>query len=145
MNDRRDVYEDTDCQQCLVLGFTITWTFYAYYGGCRHAYYLSPSELEIATKINWISHPFYVIGAVTGKVSIACLILRIQAPCVWRTYVLYTLISIMFIIVVPDVTFTYAQCKPVTALWDTDVQGSCWPSYILTDWAIMVSCKTSLR
>ena len=125
----------------LTLTFTILWTIYATIGGCRHIFYLSDSQWFSLTKINWISQPFCVMAIASGKVSVAYLILRLQAPCKWRTGLLYFIAISSIVLGVVDCIITFAQCSPAYALWTANVAANCWSTNVLTDYAMALSGK----
>ncbi|MCJ1414472.1 hypothetical protein MMC32_000798 [Xylographa parallela] len=101
-------------------------TAYANLGGCRHVQYLTPSQTVQVTEINWINQPFAVLAIATSKVSVALLILRLQGPCKWRTYLLYFLAISIWTYAAAIVVVVFTQCRPYTALWTE--QGVCMPA-----------------
>ena len=101
-------------------------TAYANLGGCRHVQYLTPSQTIQVTEINWINQPFAVLAIATSKVSVALLILRLQGPCKWRTYLLYFLAISIWTYAAAIVIVVFTQCRPYTALWTE--QGVCMPA-----------------
>ncbi|MCJ1292579.1 hypothetical protein MMC34_004130 [Xylographa carneopallida] len=110
--------------------FTIVYsslcTAYAKLGGCRHVQYLTPSQTTQVTEINWVNQPFAVLAIATSKVSVALLILRLQGPCKWRTYLLYFLAISIWTYAAAIVVVVFTQCRPYTALWTQ--QGVCMPA-----------------
>ncbi|MCJ1432446.1 hypothetical protein MMC27_001802 [Xylographa pallens] len=78
------------------------------------------------TEINWINQPFAVLAIATSKVSVALLILRLQGPCKWRTYLLYFLAISIWTYAAAIVVVVFTQCRPYTALWTE--QGVCMPA-----------------
>ena len=129
----------TYASKILTLTFTILWTIYATIGGGRHIFYLTTDQWYSLTKINWISQPFCVMAIASGKVSVAYLILRLQAPCKWRTGLLYFIAVSSVVFGVVDCIITFAQCSPTYALWTANVTGSCWSTNVLTDCALALS------
>lgn len=97
---------------------SIVWTIYAKNGGCRHASALTTEQLITTTRLNWISQPLCVSGLTTCKISVACLILRLQYPTPWRTKLLVSLLSVMVTINSIAVILMFTQCTPVRMLWD---------------------------
>ncbi|MCJ1293982.1 hypothetical protein MMC34_005539 [Xylographa carneopallida] len=128
----------------LTLTFTILWTIYATVGGCRHIFYLTTAQWYSLTKINWISQPFCVMAIASGKVSVAYLILRLQAPCKLRTGLLYFIAVSSVVFGVIDCVITFAQCSPSYSLWTANVTGSCWSTNVLTDYALALSAYYGL-
>ncbi|THV45516.1 hypothetical protein BGAL_0479g00020 [Botrytis galanthina] len=97
---------------------SIVWTIYAKNGGCRHASALTAEQLITTARLNWISQPLCVSGLTTCKISVACLILRLQYPTPWRTKLLVSLLSVMVTINSIAVILMFTQCTPVRMLWD---------------------------
>ncbi len=124
------------------LTFTILWVVYADVGGTRHLYYLSAPTIESALRINWISQTFCVLGLAFGKVSVGFLIMRIGVPNVRTRYLLYFFMISQFIMFSLAIVFVWAQCTPVTKLWQVEASGKCWNPQILTDWTIICSSRS---
>ncbi|PQE21313.1 integral membrane protein [Rutstroemia sp. NJR-2017a WRK4] len=99
---------------------SIIWTIYANGGGCRHAASLTPTQRVNAGRLNWISQPLCVSGLTTCKISVACLILRLQSPTPWRTRLLVVLCTIMVLTNITVVVIMFTQCTPVRMLWDPE-------------------------
>lgn len=119
----------------------ILWTVLAMNNGCRHSYYLSPSELLSAMRLNWISQPFAITALATGKISVAFLILRIIGKSTWRRRLLYFCILSNSIFCSLAIIFTYVQCKPVEALWDPSVKAKCWKPESQSNFSVFVGSK----
>lgn len=94
--------------------------------GCRHLYYLSPSEVLPALRLIWINQSFAIAPLATGKISVAFLILRIMGPSTWRRRLLYFCIASNLIFSSLAIIWNYVQCTPVEALWDPSVKAKCW-------------------
>ncbi|KAF7924011.1 hypothetical protein EAE99_006672 [Botrytis elliptica] len=97
---------------------SVVWTIYAKNGGCRHASTLTREQLITTTRLNWISQPLCVSGLTTCKISVACLILRLQYPTPWRTKLLISLLSVMVTMNSIAVILIFTQCTPVRMLWN---------------------------
>ncbi|KAK3314345.1 integral membrane protein [Apodospora peruviana] len=101
------------------------------YGVGKHAAHIPPPDLIKAVEWIWISAPFSTMSACFGKISIALLILRMINRNKTYTIFLWTLIVLLFIINLLLTIITFAQCTPVTWLWDqlnpaAGYVGSCW-------------------
>ena len=113
--------------QVLTITFTILWTFYAHMKACRHVYYLSQHQKELAMKINWITHPFCTLSVGMGKVSVTLLTFRFGPRDKLRRGLLYfSAISITVLLVV-ECIFAFTQCDPPSALWTFNVKANCRP------------------
>jgi hypothetical protein len=103
-----------------------------HYGVGQHASYIAPPNLVNAVQWIWLSTPFSTMSACFGKVSIALLLMRIlgnrnkgYTTFLWGLIVLLILVNVFLSIV------TFAQCTPVTYLWDqlnpmATYKGRCW-------------------
>jgi len=98
---------------------------YADAGGCRHQQSLTKAEQVVVFRLNFLSHPWCIIGLMTGKLSVAFLILRFQSPTKWRTRLIVGLCTPMILMCVLNVTVIFSQCQPVQFLWDKRRQGKC--------------------
>ena len=107
---------------------SIIWTIYTLAGGCRHQSTLTLAQIERTTRLNWISQPMCVGGLTTGKISIACLIYRLQSPTRWRTKLLIGLCGFMCVLNSICIILMFTQCRPVELLWkqgDDRPPGKC--------------------
>ena len=117
--------------QALTITFTIFWTFYAHMKACRHVYYLSQHQKELAIKINWISQPFSTLSIGMGKLSVTLLTFRFGPRDKTRRGLLYfSAISIIVFLAV-ECIFTFTQCNPPSALWTFDVKANCRPEKVI--------------
>ena len=105
-------------------------------------YYLPISTQKYALKINWISQPFCVLGLAFGKISVGFLIIRIGVPKKWMRMLLYFFMVSSMILFAGAIIFVFAQCQPVTELWNYTEPGSCWDPEVLTMWTIVASSKS---
>lgn len=137
-----------DHSQALTLAFSILWTVLGHIGGCRHLYYLEmdPAQAIRASRINWITQPVAIYALATGKVSVAFLILRIMGKSRWRrAFLIYGAMIASFIFCTIAVILTFAQCRPVTALWNPELvlmeKATCWPPQRQSDFSLFVGSK----
>lgn len=126
---------------------SIIWTVYANYGGCRHAASLTAQQLINTARLNWVSQPFCISGLTTCKISVACLILRLQSPTRWRTLFLFGLCGFMVLTNIITVIVMFTQCTPITLLWDPSSapNGHCISPNVLAIMGQSVSSKYSPR
>jgi hypothetical protein len=114
------------------------------YGTGRHFTTLSPYEQVIAVKLNWISQPFSIMSAGFGKVSVALLLLRIISPNKARQWFLYTTIALLTVINTICVAWIFGQCTPAARLWDSSIDGTCYPPHVQQDVGYWQACMFSL-
>lgn len=101
----------------------------------RHTFYLSTSELITATKWAKLALFFFVIISWMIKISISVFIVRLanNRSLKWSLTILmsiFTMMTLAWVIVF------LAQCRPIQAVWDSTIDGSCWSlnvSVILDD------------
>ncbi|CAG8953110.1 hypothetical protein HYFRA_00003307 [Hymenoscyphus fraxineus] len=121
-------------------------------GGARHVFYLTPDQIMNATKWSWISQPWGIFLFAPGKASVAFLILRIMGPkTVWRKWLLYFLIVMIFLVNSMGCIITFIQCDPPRALWTPGIPSTCWNplvqaryNYFLAAWNIMTDVVLAL-
>lgn len=118
------------------------------YGVGKHAADIPAPDLLKAVEWIWISAPFSTMSACFGKISIALLILRMINRKKAYTIFLWTLIVLLFIINLVLAIITFAQCTPVTWLWDQlnpaiKDHGSCWNPNIQKDYGYFQGCMLS--
>jgi hypothetical protein len=103
-----------------------------HYGVGQHAVYIEPPMLIKAVKWIWLSTPFSTMSACSGKVSIALLLMHILGNRNKSyTVFLWILIVLLVLVNVFQSVVTFAQCTPVTYLWDqvspmATYKGTCW-------------------
>ena len=123
------------------LVLTSLWVVYAKRGGTRHIFYL-PLDTQISTlKINWISQVFCVLWLKFCKIFVGFLIVRIGVPKKWLRNLLFFFMISQFILFSFCIIFLFAQCRPVTKLWNIVEEGSCWDPEILTAMTIIASSR----
>ena len=83
-----------------------------------------------------------------GKISVAFLIERIAGPANWRKWLLRGISISIFISAVITFTLFYAQCQPVSAVWDKgtikDGTGSCWNPIPVNTWDLVIASRSTL-
>lgn len=72
-----------------------------------------------------------IIAAAWSKTAFAILLLHFSEG--WMRRLIWFIIASVNIFLGLSAVFTYAQCKPVSRLWDSTVPGECWsPNVIVT-------------
>lgn len=129
----------------LFIPFAIAVTVLVIHRGARHLHYLTPDNIEYVLKVDWISQPFNIMSLMTGKMSVAFLILRLLGPAsLWRKWFLYVNIVLNFVLGSLTVIFTFAQCNPPRALWEGTTRlphAKCWNPSSQLDFSIFSSSK----
>lgn len=120
---------------------SVTWTVYVHVGGTRYTPPLSPEESVNVNRISWISQLWCILSLATGKLAIAALILRLQAPSKWRTYVIWIMCVIAVIWNMIQMIFSCVQCRPIGKLWNPAIKGTCWSPRIIEKNAVASNGK----
>lgn len=127
----------------LTLTYSILWTVLGQLGGCRHLYYLemNPAQAIKASRLNWIAQPSTIFALVTGKISVAFLILRIIRRSKWRrAFLIYAAMIGTFLFSTIAIIITFIQCRPVAALWNPNLvvagKATCWPPRISSSYQL---------
>ncbi|KAF2234782.1 hypothetical protein EV356DRAFT_532582 [Viridothelium virens] len=115
----------------LALVTTILVTLEVNFGVGRHAIHLEPQDVISAVKIIWLTVPFSTMSACFGKISISLLLMQIINRNRAGKIFLSCLIITLFIVNLLLTIITFAQCRPVTFLWDklnphVGYAGKCW-------------------
>lgn len=113
-------------------------TVYAFNGGTRHISELQPAQIFRVTELNYVSRVICILAFSTGKISVALLIYRLQAPSWWRTRVLVFLTTSSLVIAILVIALFFAQCSPTNAVWLPHM-GTCWNRNGMNDWDIAAS------
>ncbi len=119
-------------------------TGYASNGGTKHIFDIAPARIPQVTAFNYISQGSCMLGLSTGKVSVALLIYRLQAPSRWRTWLLALLTVSSFIMALLVIALFLAQCSSLKALW-TPGTGTCWNPKVVNDVLISAYSKCKQR
>ncbi|KAH7309199.1 integral membrane protein [Stachybotrys elegans] len=114
----------------LALVTNIIVTLMVHHGVGRHTMHLGENQRANAVYMIWLSVPFSPGSAAFGKVSIALLLIRLMNRNKVYEAFLWVLIFLLFAITLVLVIITFAQCTPVTFLWDRvrvpPPSGNCW-------------------
>ncbi|KAI9157925.1 putative integral membrane protein [Paramyrothecium foliicola] len=114
----------------LAIVTNITVTLQVHYGVGRHAMYLTEENRVNAVYMIWLAVPFSPGSAAFGKVSIALLLMRLMNRNRFREALLWVLIFLLFAVNLVLIVITFAQCQPVTFLWERvraqPPPGVCW-------------------
>ena len=89
---------------------SISITIFAHAGGGMPVSTLSPSQQTDVSCLIFIPQPFALVALSTGKLSVACLIKRVQFPCRWRTVLLWVLMSLLAAYNLVQISLLFVQC-----------------------------------
>src|ERR1700754_3957670 len=114
--------------QLISIAIAIQWTYFVSIGGAQHVAYLDEKQIIAGNRLNWISQAFCILGLMTSKIAVACLIKRLQAPCRWRTIVLWVMMATMSVYDIVEIILIFTNCRPVQLLWEgpqSKTPGTC--------------------
>ena len=121
-----------DSEQVFAIISSSMFTGYALNGGTKHILDIPPAQIPKVTAFNYVSQGVCMLALSTGKVSVALLIYRLQAPSRWRTWVLAILSASSFVMALLVIALFLAQCTSLQALW-TPGTGTCWNPKVVND------------
>jgi hypothetical protein len=100
------------------------------YGLGRHNFYIAPGPAMQAEKFLFISQPPFAWALAFTKISIACMLIRIQRSRNWMIF-LYLMMVLQLLTAVTINVFQFTLCNPVAAIWDPSIPGAtCRPSIV---------------
>lgn len=100
----------------------------------RHALYLSQEQRMHAIRYEYLAASWAVIAPAFGRISFAVfLLVFLGLLTTVRRIVLWTLIVLQVVANVLAIIVMYAQCSPVSRIWDPTKPGSCWNPKIQSD------------
>ncbi|OCL15018.1 hypothetical protein AOQ84DRAFT_279845 [Glonium stellatum] len=117
-----DDYFITAAVICDMVEWTLLMTSTGY-GLGRHNFYLAPGSAMQAEKFLFISQPPFAWALAFTKISIACMLLRIQRSQGWMIF-LYLMMVLQVLTAVTINTFQFSLCDPVAAIWDPSIPGA---------------------
>ncbi|KAK6064544.1 integral membrane protein [Seiridium cupressi] len=103
-------------------------------------------SLEIAfyQMIGYPNRPTFNIGSFSfPNISIAILVDNLLNPNLWRTRVLFTLVTLQVMFAFLSVLILFLMCRPVEYLWDKSLGGSCWSASVMNDFSYWLSAYTA--
>ncbi|CAD6592398.1 MAG: hypothetical protein ASARMPREDX12_006066 [Alectoria sarmentosa] len=112
------------------------------WGYGRHQASLPLENVVQAVKYAWIAQMPIVLALTIARVSIAAFLLRLFAANKWLKWFLLVMTLVNTIFAILPLIMIFAQCTPVTALWDPPT-GHCWNPKIQRDFAVVSSAITA--
>ncbi|KAI0023440.1 hypothetical protein F4780DRAFT_776860 [Xylariomycetidae sp. FL0641] len=88
------------------------------HGMGKHDHSLLPEEMTTILRDNWVSVPPGILVGLLSRASIAILLSRLFAPYKWFRYYLICFTTLMCVVGIVQMPFTFLQSTPVEALWD---------------------------
>lgn len=127
------------------IGAIVVTTIYAVKGGCRHIFYLTPSQIIETVKLNFVAQAFGITSPTLGKLSVGFLMQRILGPhTVYRKWFIHIVMAVYGLWTALTVIFTYTQCTPTSALWNPTPDMKCWGNRVFPDIAVSHGGKISI-
>jgi hypothetical protein len=127
--------------QCSAIGYYIVYIVdIANHAMGRHEQFVSASGMSIHARCSFFINEFYVWTVAFVKISLACMLLRIQPAKSWRIGLL-TIVGIIVLYSLACSLVNYLQCHPVRAYWDFSYpRDDCLPLEVFRDWVYGGSC-----
>ena len=97
---------------------SIIGTIYALEGGAKHMAIISAAQLNSVTRLFYIYQLFALICLTTGKISVMCLIKRLQSPQRWRSIILWVLGILLAAYNSINIILLFVACNDLLATWD---------------------------
>ncbi|KAH8691781.1 hypothetical protein GQ44DRAFT_744696 [Phaeosphaeriaceae sp. PMI808] len=95
------------------------------YGLGRHNYYVSAADMTQAEKFLFIGQPAFAWALACTKISIVCMLFRIQtgiSGIYWRIF-LSIMIVVQVLTAIMNNVFQFSLCKPLPAIWDHTIKN----------------------
>jgi len=107
------------------------------YGWGKPAAYFTPEDLKKTLRLQFALQTVWIFTLWSVRLSVACSLLRFGTERLWR-WPLYFVMGLQTLISGAYVVIQFAQCKPVSANWDTGIASKCWNLHpiITLGWAI---------
>lgn len=105
----------------------------------KHNNDINPETFQGVVMFSYIAGFCSVLATAWSKTSFAITLLRISNGWV-KMFVWFTIITVNLVLGANG-TIQWAQCWPVTKLWDASVPGKCLPSEVVKDYNTFVSGK----
>ncbi|KAL2013973.1 hypothetical protein VTN00DRAFT_1498 [Thermoascus crustaceus] len=111
----------------------------------RHAFYLSQEQRMHAVRYEYLAASWAVVAPAFGRISFAVfLLVFLGLLTTVRRIVLWSLIVLQVVANVLAIIVMYAQCSPVSRIWDPTKPGSCWSPKIQSDIGFLQGTVNSL-
>ncbi len=113
-------------------------------GAGRHSSTLSHSQVELASLLTLVGLTMGALSFTLAKVAVVILLIQLLRPALWHVRFLWTLVSGNVLFMATAGLIFFLQCRPPQALWNQEVEHSCWDPMIATSLAISASGKSIL-
>jgi hypothetical protein len=74
-----------------------------------------------------------ILGATWSKTSFAITLMRLSSSR-WMKYLIWFIIISTNLVLGMSATMMWIQCWPVAKLWHSEMEGSCWPGYVVQNY-----------
>lgn len=118
-------------------------TMYAHAGGAQYVPLSTDMAIFNIVRLDIHLQVQRLVAMTTGKLAIGALILRLQAPCQWRTYLIWVMCIILTVWDAFHIIWKFVQCRPVAKLWHPDLNGKCFDPRFMRIFELTTDCKLS--
>ncbi|PQE19570.1 integral membrane protein [Rutstroemia sp. NJR-2017a WRK4] len=110
----------------------VFYTLSVHYGLGRSLQTLTKTQISNTKKWVYFGNIFSTLSAGFGRIAFAFLLLALLHP-TWgkRRGLLWTIITLKFIVDVVAVVVSFLQCRPMNGYWDKDVNATCMPMVVV--------------
>ncbi|KAF2497861.1 hypothetical protein BU16DRAFT_427871, partial [Lophium mytilinum] len=95
------------------------------FGMGRHNFYVSAEDQTRAAHLLFAVQPLWAWSVGLGKISMACMLLRIMRSKAWRVF-LYIIIGIQLVSTTAFMFVVLLQCRPLSGMWAPRASDNCW-------------------
>lgn len=95
------------------------------HGWGQPAAYFTPEDLKKTLALQFAIQTVWLFTLWLVRLSVACSLLRFGTERLWR-WPLYFIMGLQTLISGAYLVIQFAQCKPISANWDTGIASKCW-------------------
>jgi len=92
--------------------------------------YLTFEQRVSAMRLEFLSQAFGLAGAAFARISFAVLLLKFCVASRAWCWTVWSIIWVQAVCNSATVLIIYLQCRPIQALWNPNVEGTCWSPQI---------------
>lgn len=98
------------------------------YGIGRHQYYVSltPSRLSKIFELTYIAEVLIIVSVTFVRLSVAMSLFRIFGHRKTWKFILYSVMIWILLLLLANLIYLLAACKPINKRWDPLSPGTCW-------------------
>ena len=122
-----------------LISIAVSWGF------GRHLKTLEPTRSIQALKYDYLQQPFHVMSSCFGRISFALFLVEIIQKFIAQKRFLYSLMALQFAVNGSTATLIMAQCRPVQALWNREIEDNCLSPRVQEYYSFFQGCRSRYR